>query len=175
MNGLHFFVIRTALPLGYLAAALLLLCAAVFGLVQIWRGLRARPLNRVRALTGIGLLFIVGLVTAANLAYEDSIELNPVVTAADLEGTWKDGPAVLDLSPDGTYSCSGGGSCTRLGATGRWAHDGDFLLRFTRASDGRALIQRVVQAEKDLRLTNEADDPDMWDGVLTFRHQAPAS
>ncbi len=175
MNVLNFFVIRTALPFGYLAIGLFLLCVAIIGLVQVWRGLRTRPLNRARALTGIALLTLAGLVTAANLVSENSVELNPIVTVADLEGVWNDGPAALELSSDGTYSCSGGGSCAQLGASGRWAHDGDFLLQFTRATDGRVLIQRVVRAEKELRLTDEAKDPDMWDGVLTFRHRAPAS
>jgi hypothetical protein len=175
MNLVHPFVFRTALPLGYLAFALFLLCAAGFGLVQVRRGLRAQLLNRTRALTGIGLLFIVGLLTVANWAPNDSIEFNPIVTVADLEGAWNDGRAVLDLNSNGTYSCSGSGSCTQLGATGRWIRDGDFLIRFTRASDGRVLIQRVVRTEKDLRLTDEAADPDMWDGILTFRHRAPAS
>lgn len=175
MNILNFFVFRTAFPLGYLVFALLVLCAAVFGAVQIWRGFRARRFNGARTLIGIALLLLAGLVTVANWAPDDSIEFNPMVTVADLEGVWKDGRAVLELSAKGTYSCSGSGSCTKLGAAGEWTRDGDFLLRFTRSDDRRVLVQRVVRREKDLRLTNEAPDPDMWDGVLTFRHRAPAS
>ena len=175
MNIPNFFVFRTAFPLGYLAFALLVLCAAVFGAAQVWRGFRARPLNGARTLIGIALLFLVGLVTVANWAPDDSIEFNPIVTIADLEGVWNEGSAVLKLSAKGTYSCIGSGSCTQLGAAGEWTRDGDFLLRFTRSDDGRVLVQRVVRRDKDLRLTNEAADPDMWDGVLTFRHRAPAS
>jgi hypothetical protein len=175
MNALNSFVLRTAFPLGYLGFALLVLCAAVFGVVLVWRGLRARPFNRARALTGIALLLGVGLVTVANWTHDDSIEFNPSVTVADLEGVWNDGNDVLELSPKGTYSCSGSNSCSQLGATGQWTRDGDFLLQFTRSGDGRVFIQRVVRTQKDLHLTNEAADPDMWDGVLTFRHRVPAS
>src|SRR5580765_303927 len=101
MNLLNRFVFRTALPLGYVALVLFLLCAAGFGLVQVWRGLKAQPLNGIRALTGIALLFAVGLLTVANWSRNDSIEFNPIVTVADLEGAWNDGRAVLDLKSNG--------------------------------------------------------------------------
>jgi len=175
MKVLEFFVIRAAIPFACLGVALVLLGAAIFGLVQVWRGLRARPLNRIRLLAGVALLFVVGLATTANLIWENSVEFNPFITAADLEGVWNDGSAALNLNSDGSYTCSGAGSCSKVGAVGRWTRDGDFLLRFTRASDGQVLIQRVVSTERGLRLTNEVGDLDMWDGVLTFTHRVSVS
>jgi hypothetical protein len=86
MDIMSFFVIRTAVPFGYLVIYLGLLGVAVFGLVQVWRGVRARPLRRGRALAGVALLAGVTLIIAANSAYDAALDLNPRVTTADLIG-----------------------------------------------------------------------------------------
>jgi hypothetical protein len=133
MDILGLLALRTAAPFGYLLLLLALAGAAAVGLALLWGGLRARPRRRDRALVGGALLAAAALVIGANLAYGAALELNPRVTAADLAGAWRDGRATLDLRSDGTYRCGGGGACAPFGASGRWAHDGDFQLRFTPA------------------------------------------
>jgi hypothetical protein len=175
MDILGLLALRTAAPFGYLLLLLALVVAAAVGLAQLSGGFRARPRHRSRVLAGGALLSGVAVVVAANLAYDAALDLNPRVTAADIAGAWRDGPATLDLRTDGTYRCGGGTACAPLGAGGQWAHDGDFQLLFTPRGADRPVVQRVVRYAGQLRLTEKVGDPDMWSGVLTFRHPAPAS
>ena len=174
MDILSLFVIRTALPFGYLIAAIALLGFAVLGLAQIWRGMRARPLQRGRVLAGVILVAAVTLIVAANEAYSAALDFNPLTTTEDLKGEWRDGRAVLLLLPDGRFSCAGGGECDLLGSNGTWLKRNDHELEFRQHPDA-AMFRRVVQYRGHLRLTELIDDPDSWDGRLTFELTAPSA
>ena len=171
---MRFFVIRTALPFGYLLVYVTLLGVAVVGLVQIWRGIRSRPLQRGRALAGVVLVAAVTLVVAANQAYSAALDLNPRTTTKDLVGEWRDGRAVLVLLPDGRFTCGGGGECDLLGSAGTWLKRDDYELEFREQPDA-AMFRRVVRYQGRYRLTELADDPDLWDGRLTFELNAPST
>ena len=179
MDFLSFFVFRTAFPFGYLILlGLPLLGAIVWGVVLLARDVRRyRGDGQVRMSWGLLILAGVALFIGVNVIYDRALDLNPQITPADLVGTWRRGRATLELHADGSYRCSGGGDCKPLGSEGRWTHDGSSQLDFlVGEGEFRAVTRRrVVRYAGVLRLTEAAGDPDMWDGVLTFAHRAPAS
>jgi hypothetical protein len=179
MDFLRFFVVRTAFPFGYLLfVGIPLLGATALGIALLVRDVRARPRSgRMRLSWGLVILAGVAVYVGFNEAYERALDLNPVVSGPELAGAWRDGPSTLELRPDGTYRCgTGRDACEALGVVGRWVYDGSFALSFTPEGNARRRVfWRVVRYAGTLRLTSAFQDPDEWDGVLTFARGAPAS
>ena len=167
MNILDFFVIRTALPFGYLAAFCGLLALAVVGAVLAFGGVRRRKRWRLGA--GLALLAAVGLVVAADIR-AGRIDWNPLVREEQaLHGEWRMDRSVLTLQADGQYRCMGQ-ACVELGAWGHWRRAGDFELVFEGGSNRRA-TRRLARDGQRLYLvagTSEWDDPDTWRPRFTF-------
>jgi hypothetical protein len=175
MNVLFFVFHPRLVPLQYLVVVGL----PLLGLALFVRDVRSRPRpGAMRLSRGLVILAAVVLYVGLNEAYGPALELNPVVGAQDLVGLWQDGAATLDLRADGSYRCTSTRvECDTFGPSGRGAHSGDGELTFTQGSgdDRRTLLRRVVRYAGALRLTDPFDDPDGWDGALSFAHRAPAS
>jgi hypothetical protein len=172
MDFLGVFSFRTAFPFGYLITLAALVGAAALGLALLLLGLGAHPFDRTRVVCGGGLVAMVVFSVAANQLYGAALELNPLVTAANVIGEWREDRARLSLHPDGTYHCDGFGECNAFGADGRWWLADSGELTFDRI-DGRRTSQRVVRYFGALRLTDPIYDPDSWDGQLTFARVDP--
>jgi hypothetical protein len=163
MDFLGYFAFRTAFPFGYLIFAAGGLVAFSVGLYLV---VTARPADRSRVIGGGGMVAMVLFFVAANLLYGAAIELNPTFTRADMIGTWREDESQLSLHGDGTYRCQGDSQCNLMGSEGRWRLEGGSLT-FERA-DGSLASQRVVRYFDALRFANPIEDPDSWDGRLTF-------
>ena len=169
---MNFFVFRSGIPFASLAFYGGLLAAIVVGgTMGIWRW----NAGSRRAIWKPACLVLGALaVLAFNVYADESLELNPRLADTDVIGEWTDGGAVLTLERNGAFTCRGGAACSSLGASGRWARRGDVELAFQRA-DGHTIIRRVIQWGHDYHLTEMPDDPDLWDGELTFQIRVRAS
>lgn len=176
------FVIRTAVPFGYLIAYGALLGLGVLGLVWLVGGVRRRRAGR--ALFGALAAGVAGYVLWVNEAEGRALDLNPSLGAPEqLVGAWRgDADAVLTLAADGAYRCAGAGECRALGRVGTWARAGDFDVALRPAAaggagaSGRVARYRVVAYRGRLRLAHPIDDdPDSWDGALLFAHESADS
>ena len=164
---MEFFVIRTALPFGYLAGVLGLLALVAIGALLTFGGIKRQERWQLGA--GLALLAVVGLVVWANIR-AGAIDWNPLVREEQmLHGAWRDGRSVLTLEPDGQFRCTGR-ACTELGARGRWRRAGDFELVFEGGAGGW-VTRRLARDGQYLYLvagTSDFDDPDMWRPRFTF-------
>jgi hypothetical protein len=180
MDVLRFFIFRTAFPFGYLLfVGLPLLGAIGLGVTLLMRDVRKLPRSGAMQLSwGLVILAGVALYLGLTEVYARALDLNPVVNERDLVGLWRDGAATLELQADGTYRCGKSReACGAFSQMGRWVHDGSFQLSFTPAggSERSTLVRRIVRYAGTLRLTSAFEDPDEWDGALSFAHSAPAS
>ena len=160
------FIFRTAVPFGYLAfwGGLVVLSGASVGIVI--RSLR--PFRKRRMVAGSMLFAALALLGAVNVFAEQKLDFNPLIRErGDLVGVWKDGTATLDLRADGTFLCQGDGECSGVGPTGAWTWH-DFEVKF-RSIAGRTVVRRILRYGQELRLASLPDDPDVWDGRLSFR------
>jgi hypothetical protein len=165
-------VLRTAAPFGYAFFIAGLLFAATVGIVFVFRGLRKS--QHFLAAGGLVLVLGVAAIVWANIDAERDVDLNPSIVGDEaLVGVWTHGDTTLRLSSDHAYQCSGR-NCEALGALGMWSRLGDFEILF-RPADDRVQRRRVVSAGRRLRLTEMPEDPDMWNGRLTFGMTAHAS
>src|SRR4051812_18563645 len=163
-------VIRTAFPLGYLFAGIVLLALAAGGLVLVVQGIRRNRGRRVAL--GAAIMLFVAYVVWVNNQADQSLELNPVVTAQSLSGRWVNRDAALLLRPAGRYECTGPSPCVGLGSAGAWSRQGDFDVRLepdhpatTAAGSVAGVRYRVVSYDGELRLASPIDhEPDVWDG-----------
>lgn len=92
-----------------------------------------------------------------------TLEMNPLVSDAQLIGKWKGDSHQLDLRGDGTALFR----TSTHEAVGRWARKGDFIIRVD--ARGAEPSYRIVTSLDRLHLTRDFVDPDEWDGRLLFR------
>jgi len=165
------FVVITAIPFGYLVFYLGLLALFLGGVAGLVVALWHQPRRPWVALTGaLGAVFALA-VFGINVEADAALDLNPSIPSdSALLGTWRSRHATLTLSPDGSYHCSAQAACGRLGVTGRWQRSEEFDVRLVGAQD--SVLYRVVRYRGILRLTEEMEDPDMWDGRFLFEHVA---
>jgi hypothetical protein len=169
MNTLVF---RTGLPFGYALFAIVLVGLALVGVVLIAHGLWRRKVWR----TAIGavLIALVGAIVSANLAADRDVDLNPMIrNDSFIVGAWYQDADTLDVRADHSYTCHGR-TCQDLARAGTWARVGDFDIVF-RSIGGEEVSRRVVHYRNQYRLTVMPDDPDEWDGDLSFGIGAPAN
>ena len=129
-------------------------------------------MQRGRVIAGLTIV-AAGLLTACELGRD----WNPYVRDhRELAGNRRDGPAVLQLTADGRYTCRGGPACEALGASGAWEREADFYVRFTPAA-GPSVAWRLTRGAGRLRFAagDTVSDPDMWSPDLTFEQISPAS
>jgi hypothetical protein len=163
-------VFDTAVPFGYLLFYGALAITGVGAVVLFGVGLRRRRY----VLAGTALLFLAAVAATiwSNVAADRDLDLNPFVrTDSALVGVWRDGASTLDLRADHTFLCTGA-ACQDLLGSGTWARAGDFNMTF-RAMTTEERRRRFVRYRDRLRLTTVIDDPDSWDGSLTFGIATP--
>ena len=125
------------------------------------------------------LAVVVGLVgcgasaVAVNEVESAMLDLNPVVSDAELVGTWRWRRATLTLAPRGEYACTPVAACAKWGSRGRWMRITAFSLAFAAPGEVEHTT-RVVSFAGSLRLA-EMDPEDMWPERLLFRYRRPAS
>lgn len=168
--------VRTAVPFGYLAFAMMLCVVAAAGLLLFVAGLFLRKsiLGRVMAVVGWVVFCGVVVVIVANLLFDSRLNMNPTrVTSEALIGEWLDGKTSLRLAADGSFTLQASGRLIRrLGtrnASGNWSqHDSRLHLRTTSGQELSPL--RVIQFGKQYRIiVDDFGDPDEWDGRLGFK------
>jgi len=167
---MRFLVFRSAVPFAYLAFTLGLLAMFILACWLTVRAFRSRPHRLVSFILPILLLLVVALTVSANLREETALDPNPIVAATDLLGTWRDGPAVLELRSDSSYRCNvpaGKALCGASIENGRWERDGDYVL-VLEAPERQRVRLRLIRYAGILHLTDEQDEPDMWSGHLGF-------
>lgn len=168
-------VFRTAIPFGYAAFWSGLLLVAVIGLVLAISSAIVPRLRPWGLVVGVGMLSVVGAFVAANIWFDAAVEMNPFpVDRAVLEGTWRDGDAVLVFRSDGTFRLDPGWLADRLkghNSHGEWKLD-DWNLTLLE-NGGRPLAPlRVIRFRREYRIiVDDFEDPDMWDGRLGFRRE----
>jgi len=175
MHALPQLVYRTALPFQYLLYIGLPLLGAVLFVREVRA--HARP-AAMRLSRGLAIGAAVALCIGLNEAYGPVLDLAPVVGVRDLVGLWREGSTTLELRADGTYRCSPSGKvCEAFGPIGHWTPDGGVEVSFTQESGSERItvLRRVVRYAGALHLTAPFDDPDGWDGAMSFAHSAPAS
>jgi hypothetical protein len=108
------FVIRTAIPFGYLLAYGFLVGLVVVGIGLFATGIRRRTAKL--AVVGALALGCAGYVVAVNIAEDDALDMNPSYGGgAALAGRWVGNDrTTLVLAPNGTYRCTGKGECLAL-------------------------------------------------------------
>ena len=129
-------------------------------------------MQRGRAIAGLAII-AAGVLAACDFGRD----WNPYVADhRELVGTWREGPAVLELTVDGRYTCRGGPACAALSSSGAWEREADFYVRFTPAA-APAVEWRLTRAAGRLRFAagDTFSDPDMWSPDLTFEQISPAS
>jgi hypothetical protein len=119
-------------------------------------------------------IFTIGIAACVDWRHDASLELNPAFTESTVTGKWRDGRAVLSLLPNGRFTCVGGGDCELLGRSGTWLIRDERELEFRERPDA-AMFRNVVRYHGRYRLTQLDDDPDSWDGNLTFELDKPAT
>jgi len=169
MNPLVF---RTGVPFGYALFVIVLLSMTLGGIGLVAYGLWRRKLLRFGI--GAGLLALVAAIASANLAADRDLDLNPMIRSdSTIVGLWLQGADTLNIRADHSFTCRGR-ACRDLALAGTWARAQDFDILF-RAASGGEVRRRVVRYRNQLRLTVFPDDPDEWDGHLSFGIGVPAS
>jgi len=138
------------------------------GVVFVVSGLRARPQANGKVVFGSGLIILVAVVIWVNIREQKALDLNPRISTSSLAGRWQDGRAELTLEPSGSYTCVGGGECARLGPEGSWSLSINGNIQFISKHLSGGVTQRVVLYRGKWRLTEEIQDPDTWNGHLSF-------
>lgn len=168
------FVIRTAVPFGYLLAYGFLLGLVVVGIGLFATGIR----RRTAKLAAVGALALgcAGYVVAVNIAEDDALDMNPSYgSGAALAGRWVGNDrTTLVLAPNGTYRCTGKGECLTLTSAGAWqAISGSHEVEFrSSSSSSSSLVYSIVSYRGHLRLAHLIEDPDIWDGEMPFEYVA---
>lgn len=167
---LRLFAFRTAVPCGYILFFLFGLFCCFVALVVLVIGVIRRSAILI-ALPAVFFL-LVGVFVAGNIVYERALDLNPMVSDADLPGTWTTAHSALSLRPDGFYELRAGDDFAKdfgvRSSTGKWQRDGTFDVRLTDRSGKSLPALRAIAFRGRLHLTLEFDDPDDWDGDLGF-------
>ena len=171
-RSMRFLVFRSAIPFAYLAFGLCLFALFLLACWLLVRAFRSRPHRTVAFIPPMVLLLAIALTVSANLREEAALDPNPIVDVpGDLLGTWRDGPALLELRSDSSYRCNvPAGTQALCGASnenGRWHRDGDYVL-VLEALDRPQVRLRLIRYDGILHLTDEEEDPDMWSGHLGF-------
>ena len=120
------------------------------------------------ALAGFGATAVT-----VNTVEDAMLELNPVVSDAQLVGEWRSRRATLTLDSRGEYTCAPMPDCARWGSRGRWTRVADFSLAFSAPGDVEHMT-RIVSFAGTLRLA-QMDPEDQWPQRLLFRQRRPAS
>ncbi len=172
---MDFLVFRTGVPFGYLILAMVFFIAFVVSCISLRRALKARPVNKLKALLPCMPIAFFALVVSANLN-AGAVEWNPLIRGdAPLLGNWEEGASVLALHEGGQYACAGS-ACAALNAAGKWQRVGDFEIDFAPA-DGAPTRWRITAHEGRYEFVAGAvGDPDNWQTDVTFRKPvSPAS
>ena len=152
-------MIRTAIPFGYLFIALFFAGVFFTGLMALVLGVWRR--KRWLIAGGLSVMTVIVLAVIAEVSFESKMEWNPVIRdEALVVGTWADERETITLHADHRVDYHS----SNEGFSGKWSLD-DWNLRLT--SDGVDCMMRFIEYDGQLYLmTNEPDDPDMWDGNL---------